>query len=408
MKDITRRNFIKLTSASAVAVAHSMSTFEFAHAAGPRPLPAGTPILVIVTLNGGNDGLNTVVPYLDPLYRSLRPQLAYKEDQVLPIGDGLALNGSMTGFKSLWDNKQLAIVRGVGYPNPDRSHFSSMAIWQSASRTPIKTGWIGRWIETQPENPFLAISLGSTMPALFQGDKRSGTVLPLSGLVTPTGMLAKDYAKTSKKTKLDGQLSATAARSIRDLFTVADVVSPILKNPAPPAADLPTVIGGNAGGESNLGAQLDVAAKLIAAGVPTRVWSVSLGGFDTHANEMSAQSLLLGSVSNSISKFMSQMRTIGRSRDVTIMVYSEFGRRVSANASNGTDHGTSGPVFIIGERVVGGFHGDQPPLNRLKDGDLAVTTDFRSVYGSVLEGVLYTPVDRVISGWNDRLALFTA
>ena len=333
MKNITRRNFIKFTGASAVAVAHSWSTNEFAHAAGPRPLPAGTPILVIVTLNGGNDGLNTVVPYLDPLYKSLRPRLAYKEDQVLPIGDGLALNGSMTGFKTFWDSKQLAIVRGVGYPNPDRSHFSSMAIWQSASRTPIKTGWVGRWLETQPENPFLAISLGSTMPPLFQGEKRSGTVLPLSGLRTPSGMLAKDYANTSKKTKLDGQLSATAARSMRDLFTVADIVSPILKNPAPPAADLPTVIGGNAGGESNLGAQLDVAAKLIAAGVPTRVWSVSLGGFDTHANELSAQSLLLGTVSNSISKFMSQMRTIGRSRDVTIMVYSEFGRRVRANAS---------------------------------------------------------------------------
>ena len=408
MKNITRRNFIKFTGASAVAVAHSWSTSEFAHAAGPRPLPAGTPILVIVTLNGGNDGLNTVVPYLDPLYKSLRPRLAYKEDQVLPIGDGLALNGSMTGFKTFWDSKQLAIVRGVGYPNPDRSHFSSMAIWQSASRTPIKTGWVGRWLETQPENPFLAISLGSTMPPLFQGEKRSGTVLPLSGLKTPSGMLAKDYANTSKKTKLDGQLSATAARSMRDLFTVADIVSPILKNPAPPAADLPTVIGGNAGGESNLGAQLDVAAKLIAAGVPTRVWSVSLGGFDTHANELSAQSLLLGTVSNSISKFMSQMRTIGRSRDVTIMVYSEFGRRVRANASDGTDHGTSGPVFVIGERVVGGFHGEQPPLNQLKDGDLAVTTDFRSVYGSVIEGVLYTPVDRVISGWNDRLALFTA
>ena len=408
MKSISRRNFIKLTSASAVAVAHSLSKFELAHAGGPRPLPAGTPILVIVTLNGGNDGLNTVVPYLDPIYKSLRPQLAYKEDQVLPIGEGLALNGSMTGFKTLWDNKQLAIVRGVGYPNPDRSHFSSMAIWQSASRTPIKTGWIGRWIETQPENPFLAISLGSTMPPLFQGDKRSGTVLPLSGLKTPTGMLATDFAKTSKKTKLDGQLSASAARSIRDLFTVADTVSPILKNPAPMAADLPTVIGGNAGGESNLSAQLDVAAKLIAAGVPTRVWSVSLGGFDTHANELSAQSLLLGTVSTSISKFMSQMRTIGRSRDVTIMVYSEFGRRVRANASDGTDHGTSGPMFIIGERVVGGFHGEQPPLNQLKDGDLAVTTDFRSVYGSVIEGVLHTPVDRVINGWNDRLPLFTA
>ena len=408
MKNISRRNFIKLTSASAVAVAHSLSMFELAQAAGPRLLPTGTPILVIVTLNGGNDGLNTVVPYLDPIYKSLRPQLAYKEDQVLPIGDGLGLNGSMTGFKTLWDNKQLAIVRGVGYPNPDRSHFSSMAIWQSASRTPIKTGWIGRWIETQPENPFLAISLGSTLPPLFQGAKRSGTVLPLSGLKIPTGMLATDFAKTSKKTRLDGQLSATAARSIRDLFTVADIVSPILKNPAPPAADLPTVIGGNAGGESNLSAQLDIAAKLIAAGVPTRVWSVSLGGFDTHANELSAQSLLLGTVSNSISKFMSQMRTIGRSRDVTVMVYSEFGRRVRANASDGTDHGTSGPMFIIGERVVGGFHGEQPPLNQLKADDLAVTTDFRSVYGSVIEGVLHTPVDRVISGWNDRLPIFTA
>ena len=408
MEDITRRKFIKLTSASAVAVANSLSTYEFAHAAVIRPLPVGTPILVIVTLNGGNDGLNTVVPYLDSNYRSLRPQLAYKEEQVLPIGDDLALNGSMIGFKSLWDKNQLAIVRGVGYPNPDRSHFSSMAIWQSASRTPIKTGWIGRWIETQPENPFLAISLGSTMPPLFQGDKRSGTVLPLSGLKTPTGMLATDFAKTSKKTKLDGQLSASAARSIRDLFTVADTVSPILKNPAPMAADLPTVIGGNAGGESNLSAQLDIAAKLIAAGVPTRVWSVSLGGFDTHANELSAQSLLLGTVSNSISKFMSQMRTIGRSRDVTIMVYSEFGRRVRANASDGTDHGTSGPMFVIGERVIGGFHGDQPPLNQLKADDLAVTTDFRSVYGSVLEGVLHTPVDRVISGWNDRLPIFTA
>ena len=408
MKNISRRNFIKLTIASAVAVAHSLSMFELAQAAGPRLLPTGTPILVIVTLNGGNDGLNTVVPYLDPIYKSLRPQLAYKEDQVLPIGDGLGLNGSMTGFKTLWDNKQLAIVRGVGYPNPDRSHFSSMAIWQSASRTPIKTGWIGRWIETQPENPFLAISLGSTLPPLFQGAKRSGTVLPLSGLKIPTGMLATDFAKTSKKTRLDGQLSATAARSIRDLFTVADIVSPILKNPAPPAADLPTVVGGNAGGESNLSAQLDIAAKLIAAGVPTRVWSVSLGGFDTHANELSAQSLLLGTVSNSISKFMSQMRTIGRSRDVTVMVYSEFGRRVRANASDGTDHGTSGPMFIIGERVVGGFHGEQPPLNQLKDGDLAVTTDFRSVYGSMIEGVLHTPVDRVINGWNDRLPLFTA
>lgn len=123
MQNISRRNFIKLTSVGAVAVAHSMTNYQPANAASPKPLPNGTPILVIVTLNGGNDGLNTVIPYSDPIYKSLRPQLAYKEDQVLPIGEGLALNSSMTGFKSLWDNKQLAIIRGVGYPNPDRSHF---------------------------------------------------------------------------------------------------------------------------------------------------------------------------------------------------------------------------------------------------------------------------------------------
>jgi len=408
MREITRRSFIKLTGAGAVVATHSISTFDFAHAAAPRPLPAGTPILVVVTLNGGNDGLNTVVPYLDPIYKSSRPQLAYNEDQVLPIGDGLALNGSMAGFKSLWDNKQLAIVRGVGYPNPDRSHFSSMAIWQSASLTPIKTGWIGRWIETQPKNPFLAISFGTTLPALFLGNKRSGSVLPIGGLQVPKGRVANDIKRSSKMTKSDGRLSASAARSMRDLFTVADTVGPILRNPAPPAADLPTVIGGNAGGESNLSSQFEVVAKLIAANVPTRVWSVSLGGFDTHANELSAQSALLGTVSYSISKFMSQMRAIGRSKDVAVMVYSEFGRRVRANASDGTDHGTSGPVFLIGERVVGGFYGEQPPLNQLKADDLSVTTDFRSVYGSVLESVLATPVDKVISGWNDRLAIFKA
>jgi uncharacterized protein (DUF1501 family) len=148
---------------------------------------------------------------------------------------------------------------------------------------------------------------------------------------------------------------------MRNLFQVADEVTPILKDPAPPASDLPVAVGGNAGGDSNLSAQLEVVAKLIAAGSPTRVWSVSLGGFDTHADEHTAQSRLLGAVSSSLTKFMSQLRSTNRSKDVTILVYSEFGRRVRANASQGTDHGTSGPVFIMGEKVAGGFYGDQPP-----------------------------------------------
>jgi uncharacterized protein (DUF1501 family) len=176
-----------------------------------------------------------------------------------------------------------------------------------------------------------------------------------------------------------------------------------LKAPAPVATDLPTVNGGNAGGDNNLSQQLDVVAKLVSAGAPTRVWAVSLGGFDTHANEANAQSELIGIVSNSVSRFLSQLVASGRSKDVTVLVYSEFGRRVAANASAGTDHGTSGPVFVIGDRVKGGFYGDQPSLSNLTQGDLAVTTDFRDIYATLLEEVLSAPPEQILNGWKGRV-----
>lgn len=407
MDTITRRQFLKATGAGALGAAASSLTIEdIANAAITRPLPLGTPILVVVTLYGGNDGLNTVVPVNDPLYSSLRPGLAYKPNEVLPLRDGLFLNGSMSGMHNLWNKNQVAIIRGVGYPNSDRSHFSSMAIWQSASLTAAKTGWLGRWVETQPEDPLLAIGLGSVLPPLLAGNKRSGSVLPLGGLKVPTGSLASDCMKLAVESKSDNLLQSMAARSMRNLFSVSDDITPILKSPAPIASDLPTVMGGNAGGDSNLTQQLDIVAKLVAAGAPTRVWSVSLGGFDTHANEKGAQAILLGVVSQGISKFMSQMRATNRSKDVVVLVYSEFGRRVKGNASDGTDHGTSGPVFVLGERVKGGFYGDQPTLNNLKNDDLVVTTDFRDIYGSILEKILGTPAARVLGNWSGRTPIF--
>ncbi|MBU3693082.1 MAG: DUF1501 domain-containing protein, partial [Candidatus Nanopelagicaceae bacterium] len=391
MDTITRRQFLKATGAGALgAAATSLSFEDIAEAAITRPLPLGTPILVVVTLYGGNDGLNTVVPVTDPIYQSLRPGISYKESDVLPLKENLYLNGSMSGMHALWNKNQVAIVRGVGYPNSDRSHFSSMAIWQSAILGAAKTGWLGRWVETQPEDPMLAIGLGSVLPPLLAGDKRSGSVLPLGGLKVPTGSLASDCMKLSIVNRSDNLLQATAARSMRNLFTVSSDIAPILKAPAPAASDLPTAIGGNAGGDSNLTQQLDIVAKLVAAGAPTRVWSVSLGGFDTHADEKGAQSILLGVVSEGISKFMSQMRSTNRGKDVVVLVYSEFGRRVKGNASDGTDHGTSGPVFVIGEKVKGGFYGEQPSLRELENDDLAVTSDFRDIYASILEKVLGT------------------
>lgn len=411
MDTVTRRKFLQLT-AGAVAVgaaAPLLSVDEIAAAAINRPLAAGTPIVVMVTLYGGNDGLNTVIPYTDSLYYSSRPEISYKAENMLPLDAELALNPAMKGLKTLWDQKKVAIIRGVGYPNPDRSHFSSMAKWQTASpEKHISTGWLGRWIDTQVEDSMLAISLGSVLPPLFAGAKRSGSVLPLGGLVIPKGSVATNCMQLAKVSRADNSLMAAAATSMRNLFSVSTTVQPILKAPAPVAVDLPVVNGGNAGGDSNLAQQLDVVAKLIAAGSPTKVWSVSLGGFDTHANEANAQAVLLGAVSDSISRFISQMKSTSRSADVTVVVYSEFGRRVVGNGSQGTDHGTSGPMFIVGDKVNGGFYGDQPSLKNLVNGDLAVTTDFRDVYATILESLLKSPVEPVLGKWSGRTKFLKA
>jgi len=411
MDTVTRRKFLQLT-AGAVAVgaaAPLLSVDEIAAAAINRPLAAGTPIVVMVTLYGGNDGLNTVIPFADPLYYSLRPEISYKAENMLPLDAELALNPAMKGLKSLWDQKKVAIIRGVGYPNPDRSHFSSMAKWQTASPGKhINTGWLGRWIDTQAEDSMLAISLGSVLPPLFAGAKRSGSVLPLGGLVIPKGSVAANCMQLAKVSRADNSLMAAAATSMRNLFSVSTTVQPILKAPAPTPVDLPVTNGGNAGGDSNLAQQLDVVAKLIAAGSPTKVWSVSLGGFDTHANEANAQAALLGSVSDSISRFISQMKGTSRGADVTLVVYSEFGRRVVGNGSQGTDHGTSGPMFIVGDSVNGGFYGDQPSLKNLVSGDLAVTTDFRDVYATILESLLKSPVEPILGKWSGRTKFLKA
>jgi uncharacterized protein (DUF1501 family) len=403
---ITRRKFLKFSTGVTTigAIAPILSWQDVAQAAIDRPLPLGTPILVMVTLYGGNDGLNTVIPYQDSTYYASRPDITYSPSSVLPLDADLALNPSMGQIKTLWEQNKVAIVRGAGYPNPDYSHFSSMAKWQSGvPNRNVNSGWLGRWLDTQPEDPMLAISLGSVLPPLLAGVKRSGSALPLGGLAVPTGMIANRVIELSKSSNSDSKLMAIAATSMRNLFNVSNAVKPILQAPAPIAEDLPTINGGNAGGDNNLSAQLDVVAKLIVAGAPTRIWSVSLGGFDTHANEANAQSKLLGALSTALSRFHSQMKSTSRQNDVNLVVYSEFGRRVKANGSQGTDHGTSGPIFIIGNAVKGGYYGDQPSLQNLIKGDLAVTTDFRDVYATILEKILKSPIEPVMGKWSGRV-----
>lgn len=405
MDGMNRRDFLRasgMTGAAALlAGANVLSFDEVANAATLEPLPLGTGILVTVTLYGGNDGLNTVIPYTDPIYAARRPGLAFTEAEVLPLADGLALNAGMTGMKRLWDAGQLAIVRGVGYPNSNHSHFASMDIWQSASPTaPTHSGWIGRWLDTQPASSMHALSIGNTLPPMLVGNTTAGSTLPVGGLSTPGGRLGKQLRHLALASPAYPALRLDAAAALADMYDNSSATTRALAA-RPPVSTV-------AMPSSALAAQLDIVAKLINAGAPTRAYSVSLSGFDTHADEKAKQTALLTELSGALDRFLQQMDATMRRDDVTVLVYSEFGRRVPGNLSQGTDHGTSGPSFVIGHRVKGGFYGDQPSLSDLRDDDLQVTTDFRDIYGALLEGVLAADASPVLNGWRGRLPLFAS
>lgn len=404
MDGMNRRDFLRasgVTGASALLAGANVITFDSVAAAATRePLPLGTGILVTVTLYGGNDGLNTVIPYTDPIYAARRPGLAFSEAEVLPLADGLGLNAGMTGMKRLWDEGHLAIVRGVGYPNPNHSHFASMDIWQSASpAAPSRSGWLGRWLDTQTPNSMHALGIGNTLPPMLVGNTSAGSTLPIGGLSTPTGRLGKQLQRLAVATPSYPSLRLEAAAALADMFDNASATSRAL------TARVPGTTAPMTG--SGLAAQLDVVAKLINAGAPTRAYSVSLSGFDTHADEKGKQTALLTELSAAIDRFQQQIDATTRRDDVTVLVYSEFGRRVPGNLSQGTDHGTSGPAFVIGNAVKGGFYGDQPGLSDLRDDDLQVTTDFRDIYATLLEGVLDTDAAAILNGWRGRLPLLT-
>jgi uncharacterized protein (DUF1501 family) len=391
--ELDRRRFLQWTGASVFgAVSAQLSLETLASAASSSPLALTTPILVLVTLYGGNDGLNTVVPFTDPTYRSARSNIALSSSQVLPISDTLAFNSSMPAIKALYAQNKVAIVQGVSYPNPNLSHFSSMAIWQSASpANTVSSGWIGRWLDIQPHSPLNAIGIGSVLPPLMVGQKNVGSMVAPTGIQLPWGSVAVLLPRLGRSSSSDVPLEAAAASSITDLFSTAQVLGPLVsKSPT----------------GSFLGQQLSLVSTLINANVPTRVWEVNLSSFDTHTGEQSDQNALLSEVDAAVGTFMTSISAGARSNDVTVMIYSEFGRRVMSNASFGTDHGTSAPVILIGNTVKGGLYGEQPPLNALDlNGNLKVTTDFRDVYGGLLHDVLHTPVSDVIPSWKTALSV---
>lgn len=355
----------------------------------PRPNPAGG-ILVLLTLYGGNDGLNTVIPYEDGSYLGGRSTLGYQPDQVLPLGDGLGLHPNMTRLKGLWDAKRLAIVRGVGYPNPNRSHFRSMDIWQSAvPDDQVVTGWVGRWLDVTGNDPLRAVSVGGSLPRIFGGDKAAGAAVPVGELTVPGGTAVRAaFAAMCEPSAGASPLAARVAQSGKDLLTVDDAITHLLADQPQNGDTAGSTSLEGTGGANSLTPQLELVARLVKAGSPTRVYGVSLGGFDTHANEKETHAGLLADVDEAVGAFFTSLEGSPQGQRVVLVAYSEFGRRVAANGSNGTDHGTAAPMFVAGAPVKGGFYGDEPSLTNLDNGDLKFTTDFRSVYATLLEELI--------------------
>jgi uncharacterized protein (DUF1501 family) len=409
----TRRRFLLasgVVGASAIAAgAAGLGLAELlGTAADPATVERDTRKLVIVTLYGGNDGLNTVIPYADRAYYALRPELAYEPERVLHLDESLGFNPVMRGLHRLWRDQHLAIVLGAGYPKPDRSHFRSMDIWQTASpQRPINTGWVGRWLDGTDAPAEAAVSFEPVLPPLLAGAKRTGSCISISGVRLPPGITAEMVGELGRSAPNETEEQAMAATAYANLLKVDQLVQHAMHAGGSTAAGGTELPATGTGGEDSLPAQLSVVARCIEAGVPTRVYAVSLGGFDTHAEERAGHERLLRQLDSALTTFSTRMAMTEAGRNVTVVVYSEFGRRVRANASDGTDHGTAGPVFVLGARVAGGFHGEQPSLADLDDGDLKATVDFRDVFGTVIDSVLEAEPARYLDGYEPRrLPLF--
>lgn len=391
MPVLTRRNlltgFLGVGAAGTLASTPVLNWDDVLLAADDRPLKSDTSILVLITLYGGNDGLNTVIPFDNDDYHDARPDLSYEEDEVVKLDGQYGLNPGLKGMAGMFRDGNLAIVRGVGYPESDRSHFRSMDIWQSASiENSVTTGWVGRWLDFNGGDPLAALHLGPLVPTLALGDRTTAAVLPSdAGFSTESAKLLKTLSKAHPD---DTPAMKSVSASYRAATRVDSQFEALLAEGGPLSKIKP--------GHNGLADQLDSVVACIAADVPTRVYSVELGGFDTHADEKGRQEKLLRTLDKAMTTFMKKIAGTDREKDIVVMAYSEFGRRVKANSSDGTDHGTAGPVFIAGSKVKGGFHGDDPSLTDLKDGDLKVTTDFRDVYNELLVRGLETDPEPVL------------
>jgi len=367
-------------------------------------------VLVVVQLGGGNDGLNTVVPYGNPAYYKSRQNIAVpapgksgnnNQQGALKLDEhnGIGLHPNLSGLKELMDDGVAAIVQGVGYPNPNRSHFTSMDIWQTADTGAKGYGWIGRYFDCTCHGtpvPEGAVAIGHDSPLAMQGQIQKPVSFESAELFRWLGedldnnkSLKESYDKITRA----GQLDKTSSESQLGFLTRTALDAQVSSERIRAAVAKRPLVAYPGG---NLSRQLQIVGAMIRDGLPTRVYYVSLSGFDTHANEVPTHSNLMRQLGDSLNAFYKDLKAQGNSSRVLTMCFSEFGRRVGSNASGGTDHGTAAPMYFVGEMMKPGLLGDHPSLTDLDEGDLKFNVDFRSIYASVLEDWMGAPSEKVL------------
>jgi uncharacterized protein (DUF1501 family) len=401
---------------------------QAADKAAPSTPDRESRILVVLQMAGGNDGLNTLVPFTNDHYLRARPRLRVPPGSLLQINGDLAFPSSLTGLKALYDQGQLGIVQGVGYPNPNRSHFRSTEIWQtgSDSRKIEKYGWLGRYFDhsCSGRDPMVGINIGRQMPQAFAAQKPIGISLNnpqnyrfiASGASDGEEMSKESYRKlnqpnSSSDDSAGGSIGAVSGPTVHpgspldflerialDAQMSSDKIRAI-SNRAPNQVPYPA---------SQLAHALKLVGRLIAGGLPTRIFYVSQGGYDTHVNQSGAHERLLRDLGDAVKAFVEDLQAQGNLDRVLLMTFSEFGRRLAENASGGTDHGAASVALVAGRKVKAGLLGAYPSLapSDLVNGDPKFTTDFRSVYATVLEHWLNTPSAPILGEQFTPLPIF--